>query len=302
MVTGKIFEIKRFAVHDGPGIRTTVFFKGCPLKCIWCHNPEGLARETEIALLERKCAHCGECFLACPHGLHKTGENGTHTINREDCTLCLACTKACMPQALKVYGIEYTAEDLLKLVYADLDFYKQSGGGITCSGGESLMQPDFLAAFLSLCKKAGLHTAVDTSGYAGWLSFEKILPFTDLFLYDIKHMDTEEHKKLTGVGNRLIHENLERLSECGAAVEIRIPVIPNLNDGEENILQAAKFLKGIKTIKLIRLLPYHALSGSKYASIGKEHRMPDPGMDVHASIRRYFDILENAGLPVAGEN
>lgn len=296
---GMIFEIKRFAVHDGPGIRTTVFFKGCPLKCLWCHNPEGLSYEPEIAFLERKCVHCGECFCICPLGLHTENENGIHLINRSECTLCQTCVRNCMPQALKFYGTEYSADKIFEIVYADIDFYKQSGGGITCSGGEPLMQPDFLAAFLALCKNAGLNTAVDTSGYAKWSSFEKILPFTDIFLFDIKHMDTEAHKKMTGVDNGLIHENLQKLAEYKAAVEIRMPIIPELNDSEKNILQTAAFLKTIKTIKQVRLLPYHALAGSKYSSIGKEHNMPAPSDNINEKLHYVSEILKSEGVPVA---
>ena len=295
-VKGRIFEIKRFAVHDGPGIRTTVFFKGCPLNCMWCHNPEGIAYGPEIALFERKCVSCGECFRICP--VHKLGENGAHQINRENCRQCLACVNGCMPQALKVYGIEYKAEELLETVRSDSDFYSESGGGITCSGGEPLMQPDFLVEFLSLCKDALFHTAVDTSGMAAWSSFEKILPFTDLFLYDIKHIDGEEHKKIAGGDNRLILDNLKMLSDSGAAVEVRMPVIPGLNDDEECIQRTAELLKGIKTLTLIRPLAYNRLLESKYASIGKECAMPKAVREGGDAAHRVSDILANAGLPV----
>ena len=252
---GRIFEIKRFAVHDGPGIRTTVFFKGCPLRCVWCHNPEGISNEPEIAFLEGKCVKCGECFSACPRGLHETGRDGAHRFQRKGCTACLSCVSACMPGALKPYGTETNVRDLLDIVRADTDFYYRSGGGVTCSGGEPLTQPDFLAAFLSGCKEAGLHTAVDTSGFAPWEAFQRILPFTDLFLYDVKHMDPLAHRKLTGQDNRLILGNLRELSARGAAIEIRMPVIPGLNDDERTIRQTAAFLKNIKTLTRIRVLP-----------------------------------------------
>ena len=296
MSSGKIFEIKRFAVHDGPGIRTTVFFKGCPLSCRWCHNPEGISYDLEIALLERLCAGCGECFAACPQGLHTMDESGAHTFEREGCKLCMTCADACMPQAIKLFGTDYTPEALYKIAAEDIDFYKQSGGGVTCSGGEPLMQPGFAADFLRLCKINGIHTSVDTSGCAPWAAFETILPFTDLFLYDIKHMDPLEHKKLTGVDNRLILENLAKLSGQGVPVEIRMPVIPGLNDDEENILRSAGFFKNLKQVTLIRPLPYHALSGSKYASMGKKHAMPAATGNENAAVRRVSEILKAEGL------
>ena len=299
MLTGKLFEIKRFAVHDGPGIRTIFFFKGCPLRCLWCHNPEGIDYGPEIALLERKCAGCGECTAACSLGLHIFKDN-KHNINRKNCISCFNCVNACMPEALMLYGREYTADELMQIVNEDIDFYRQSGGGVTCSGGEPLMQADFLAVFLSMCKKAGLHTAIDTSGCAGWSEFMKILPFTDLFLYDIKHMDPVQHKKHTGVDNGLILENLRKLSDSGKAIEIRIPVIPVYNDDAGNIQKTAEFLKEIKTITLIRPLPYHALSGSKYLSIGKTHTMPVTTGDEYTATQQVCDTLTSLlPFPVA---
>jgi pyruvate formate lyase activating enzyme len=196
-----------------------------------------------------------------------------------------------MPRARVLYGTEYTADELFRGVLADTDFYKASGGGITCSGGEPLMQAEFLADFLSLCKKAGLHTAVDTSGAVPWSKFEKVLPYTDLFLYDIKHMDTQEHKRLTGVGNERILENLQRLCERGAPVEIRIPVIPGLNDGEDNLRQMELYFSTLKTLTAIIPLPYHALSGSKYSAIGKKSFMPEATGEEYAAAQRVSDFF-----------
>ena len=298
MTTGRIFEIKRFAVHDGPGIRTTFFFKGCPLNCIWCHNPEGLDYEPELAFLERKCVGCGDCFAACPEGLHTVSEDGAHVIDRENCTLCGRCVEACMPRALKLYGELYTPAELFELALLDRDFYAQSGGGVTCSGGEALVQSEFVSQFLSLCKNAVINTAVDTSGYAPWLCFEKVLPFTDLFLYDLKHIDSEKHKALTGSDNGLILDNLCELSKRGVPVEIRMPVIPGHNDSEHDIARTVEFLRSIRSLILIRPLPYHALSGSKYASIGKVSGIPAATGEENEAAMRVSSLLEDAGLPV----
>ena len=298
-ISGLVFEIKRFAVHDGPGIRTTVFLKGCPLRCAWCHNPEGISFEPEIAVLERRCEGCGACFAACPRGLHTVDPSGVHRIDRSHCDMCGACVKACLPQALKLFGVRYTPEELLGIVKADIDFYNQSGGGVTCSGGEALAQPDFTAAFLRLCKEAGIHTAVDTAGLAPWRSFEAALPYTDLFLYDIKHMSPAKHLELTGADNRLILENLASLSRHGSPVEIRLLVIPGYNDDEDNLRRTAELLKEIRSLTLIRPLPYHALSGSKYAAIGDEYRfIGATGGELDAA-KRVGLYLEREGLPVA---
>jgi len=205
-----------------------------------------------------------------------------------------------MPQAIRVYGTLYTPEELLKIAVTDMEFYWQSGGGITCSGGEPMMQADFLYSFLKLCKEAGLHTAVDTSGYASWQSFIKIIPVTDIFLYDIKHLDPQAHYKLTGADNKLIIENLQKLSDYGIPVEIRIPVIPKINDSDDHIKKIIELLKKLETITLIRPLPYHALSGSKYASIGKsgENRMPPSTGLEHEAAGHVRKILKDNGFPV----
>jgi len=197
-----------------------------------------------------------------------------------------------MPGALKFYGAKYSIDELLKIVLQDIDFYNESGGGVTCSGGEPLSSPELLAEFLTACKREGLHTAVDTSGYAPWHCFEKILPFTDIFLYDIKHMNADEHKKLTSINNALILENLLMLSESGANIEIRLLIIPSLNDDDENISQTAGLLKKIK-LSAVRLLPYHALAGSKYLSLGKANRLPLVSGDEHLIVKRVGDYLKD---------
>ena len=245
---GMITDIKHFAVHDGNGIRTTVFFKGCPLRCVWCHNPEGISSQRENAFYPHKCVGCGEC-------------------NREDFS-----AEDCLGKARIVYGREVTVNDLVPELLADKDFYESSKGGVTLSGGECLTQADFCANLLKVLKKEGINTAVDTCGYASWDSFEKVLPFTDIFLYDLKAADEEVHNYCTGVSNRLIIENLRRLDALGADIEVRIPFVPGYNDGE--IEKIAELLSSLSSVKRVRVLPYHNLAGSKYEALGKENTLP----------------------------
>jgi pyruvate formate lyase activating enzyme len=263
MTTGIIFDIQRFSLHDGPGIRTTVFFKGCPLKCLWCHNPESINPEIELAFYPYKCINCGSCILVCPTGALQNDDLKGKKYDREICQFCWKCAEACPGEALKVQGKRYTVEEVLTEVLRDLPFYKQSGGGVTLSGGEPTFQFDFCLALLKACKENNISTALDTSGFVPWERLERLLPFVDIFLYDIKHMDSEEHKRLTGVPNEVILENLLKLDKTGKPIEIRIPIIPGYNDSEKNIEAVSNFIKGLKSIKGVRLLPYHKLGLSK---------------------------------------
>jgi pyruvate formate lyase activating enzyme len=263
MTTGIIFDIQRFSLHDGPGIRTTVFFKGCPLKCLWCHNPESINPEIELAFYPYKCINCGSCILVCPTGALQNDDLKGKKYDREICQFCWKCAEACPGEALKVQGKRYTVEEVLTEVLRDLPFYKQSGGGVTLSGGEPTFQFDFCLALLKACKENNISTALDTSGFIPWERLERLLPFVDIFLYDIKHMDSEEHKRLTGVPNEVILENLLKLDKTGKPIEIRIPIIPGYNDSEKNIEAVSNFIKGLKSIKGVRLLPYHKLGLSK---------------------------------------
>lgn len=273
-MTGRIFDIKHFAVHDGDGIRTTVFFKGCPLKCIWCHNPEGITRPKQLAYYAHKCIGCGECVSACE--AHSISDKG-HIFDRTKCDGCEkkdtpACESLCLGGALKHYGRDVTVEDLMPSLLADVDFYKNSGGGVTLSGGECLAQADFCAELLCALKEQGIHTAVDTCGLVPRESIEKVLPYTDIFLYDVKAIDGEVHKKCTGVDNALILENLRYLDSVGAKIEIRIPVVPRFNDGE--LKKIYDFLAPMKNITAVKELKYHNLAGSKYDALGMENTLP----------------------------
>ena len=269
-MNGNIFEIKWFAVHDGPGIRTTVFLKGCPLKCKWCHNPEGITPKKQLSYLPHKCVKCGACAKMC--GVHSI-DGGVHTLERDKCKCCGKCTEVCFSEALKIYGTEVSAEKVAQIVLEDIAFYKNSGGGITVSGGEPLLQAEFVRELFTIVKTHGIHTAVDTCGAVSWEKFVTVLGVTDLFLYDIKHTDPIRHKYGTGMDNALILENLNRISESGKPVEIRIPLIPGYNDDDENLLKTSEILKNIKTLTKFAVLPYHEYYEPKYEAIGSKFEM-----------------------------
>lgn len=265
------FEIKRFAVHDGDGIRTTVFFKGCPLKCVWCHNPEGIDFRPQMAYYENKCIGCGECVSVCPSGAQKIIQEG-HIFERALCIACGKCEGVCLGEALKFYGKEMTADELLPLLLEDKDFYETSGGGVTLSGGECLCHADFCAELLKKLKEAGINTAVDTCGYVPKESIDKVLPYTDIFLYDIKAIDENVHIKCAGKSNNLILENIKYIDALNKSIEVRIPYVPNYNDNQMN--QIAAFLKKLKNVTKIRVLPYHNYAGSKYEALDMENNLP----------------------------
>lgn len=260
-----IFDVEHSSFVDGPGIRTTVFFKGCNLKCAWCHNPESQAFQPQLMYYKDKCTSCGKCETLCPHRL-------------AHCDLCGKCTLYCPSDARKVCGREYTVEEVLAQVLPDKAFYDNSGGGVTFSGGECMLQIDFLAEILKKCKENGIHTAVDTAGAVPFRHFEKILPYTDLFLYDIKLLDSEKHKRFTGADNQIILENLQKLFAKGANIWIRIPVIQGVNDSPEELEAIKAFLDTCGTPEKVELLPYHPMGENKHRAIGREpqpFRAPD---------------------------
>lgn len=293
---GKIFEIKHFAVHDGPGIRTTVFFKGCPLRCVWCHNPEGLRTEKQLSYLSHMCQHCGRCVSACPNGAHTLTAEHQHQFDRAKCTQCGACADACLGKALLLYGRDVSVDDLMPELLEDQCFYESSGGGVTLSGGECLIQAEFCAELLKQLKKQGVHTAVDTCGFVPRQNIEKVLPYTDIFLYDIKALDTAVHQTCTGFSNDRILENLKWLNDCGKAVEIRVPYVPDHNAGEME--QIADFLRSLSCIVRVKVLPYHNYAGSKYKSLDMDDTLPNvlPTDEEMSAVRQLFRAK---GLPVA---
>ena len=291
----KIFEIKPFAVHDGDGIRTTVFFKGCPLKCVWCHNPEGISAVAELAYFDHKCIHCGECLSVGPSGAH-TLVDGVHHFHRDQCIACGRCADACLGDALTFYGKEYTVEELLPILLRDKAFYQNSGGGVTLSGGECLLHAGFCAALLKALKAEGIHTAVDTCGMVTKGALDKVLPYTDVFLYDVKGVDEDTHIHCTGQANAQILDNLRYLDEQGAAVEIRIPYVPNFNDKEME--KIGQLLSGLKHLTKVRILPYHNLAGSKYTSLGLKNTLPGR-VPTQNEVTMVEDTLKKYGLNIA---
>ena len=265
----QIFEVKRFAVHDGDGIRTTVFFKGCPLRCVWCHNPEGLLPQTQIAYYAHKCQNCGTCAELCAAN---TLKSGVHVFDQTLCNGCGECARLCPAEAFTVYGREVTSDELLTTLLEDEPFYENSGGGITLSGGECLCQADFCAELLQKCKAKGLHTAVDTCGFVPRAALDKVMPYTDVFLYDLKAFDEDVHVRCTGVSNGQILENLRYLDAQGKKIEIRIPYVPHYNDDQMEKIGA--FLKTLQNVVRVRVLAYHNYAGSKYTALGMPQALP----------------------------
>ena len=267
-VTANISNISRCSVHDGPGVRTVVFFKGCGLRCRWCHNPETLSVSPEILFARVKCIHCGRCVSVCPE--HHRIEGSEMVFLRDGCNKCGKCAEACPSGALTVSGVRKTLDEVWKEVYKDRHFYQVSGGGVTLSGGECLLQADFAAELLKKCREAGIHTAVETALFVPWENVEKIIPYCDLFLADFKTADAEKHRAYTGRDNRLIIENLQRLAgKAPGRVLVRTPLIPGVNDSPEDLAQMAGVLRSIaKKLQGIELLKYNALAEGKYQLAG----------------------------------
>ncbi len=264
-----IVEIKRFAVHDGDGIRTTVFFKGCPLKCVWCHNPETISPKRQLAFYRHKCISCGKCAEVC--GCHTFSEN-MHMADNKKCTVCGKCTKVCPQSALEIFGTEMSTDDICSVLLKDRDFYAESGGGITLSGGECLLQSEACFEILKTMKQNGINTAVDTCGFVPKSAIDKVMPYTDTFLYDIKAIDEDVHIKCTGQSNKIILDNLIYLDSCSAKSEIRIPFVPTYNAAQ--IKKIAAFLSMLKNIVRVRVLPYHNYARSKYDALNTENTLP----------------------------
>ena len=297
MRTGTIFDIKKFAIHDGPGIRTTVFFKGCPLGCWLCHNPESQAFEPELMLRDGRCDLCGDCIEACsPGAISRDGEG--LRIDRSRCDLCGACVDVCLLGALEIAGREVTVDDLLTEIEKDTVYYEESGGGVTISGGEPLSQADFLCELLAACQARGIETALDTCGHAPPSVFQRVAQHVDLFLYDLKLLDDERHREFTGIGNEAIHTNLRWLSEQRGEVVIRFPLLPGINDDDGNLRRLGEFLLALPRRFPVDVLPYHRMGVDKYVRLDKVHPMPDLAAADGEIVDRVARRLKAFGLRV----
>ena len=294
MLRGLVGNIQHYSIHDGPGIRSTVFFKGCLLACAWCHNPENLNCEPQLRWQQEKCLFCGDCIAVCPRQALRL-EAGCLSIDEHSCDLCGACVEVCPSLALELLGKSMTVEEVLTLLKKDAMFYESSGGGVTLSGGEPLVQAEFTAALLKALQEQGIHTALDTSGYAPWEQLAACAVYTDLFLYDIKHLEPLRHQQLTGVDNALILANLRRLAQSGAHIWLRIPIIPGLNDTPEH-LQALGDLAGELGIREVYLLPYHHMAMGKYQKLGLTYKVPEIPEPTEEQMNYLRQLLANKGL------
>lgn len=292
---GLVFNIMRFALHDGPGIRTTVFLKGCPLDCWWCHNPEGRSTKREVIYLAERCIRCGECVGACPEHALKLDQQIVR--NPHLCERHTRCVDVCPTGAQEVFGRWISVSGVMEELLKDQIFFDESSGGVTISGGEPLAQPDFLATLLAECRARHIHTVLDTCGYAEWHVLERIRGDVDLFLFDLKLMDPIKHQQFTGVRNDRILANLGGLAKSGSSVIVRIPVIPDVNDDEENFTAVSRFLSRLN-IRNIDLLPYHPIASSKYSRLGQVYRMGDLLPPVEANLQAIATRLRQDGFHV----
>jgi pyruvate formate lyase activating enzyme len=291
MQTGEIFDIKKYAIHDGPGIRTTIFFKGCPLSCRWCHNPESLSRATQRLYREERCIGCMECISACSNDAITATENQLKW-EAANCVYCKTCARVCPAEAVEFIGKTMSIEDVVAEITKDTLFYDESSGGVTFSGGEPLMQPSFLMGLLKACGDLDLHRTVDTCGYADTRTLLNVATHVELFLYDLKQMDPEKHYRYTGVPNEMILTNLKCLSRQGARIIIRLPVIPGINNDRENIERTGAFLSSLAGVNQVNILPYHPTAAAKYKSLGLNYGAVDierPARDHLESIARQLE-------------
>ena len=298
-----IFNKQKYNMYDGPGVRTLVFFKGCPLRCKWCSNPEGLERKYQIMFKPTTCVSCGSCVPVCPQKIHSISSSGEHIIDRSiDCIGCGQCVEACIPEALKVAGEQVPISELLEYVEQDRAFYDQSGGGVTLGGGEVTSQPEAAINLLQACKQEGLHTAIETCGYTKKETILRFAEYVDLFLFDLKHIDPDRHFELTGVRNEMILENLEELIMKRNHVKVRMPMLKGINDSEAEIRGVIEFIKPFREFKNfegIDLLPYHKLGVNKYVQLGMDYPIEgDPSLD-DADLDRIEGWIREYDFPVS---
>ncbi len=294
-----IFGIQSRSIHDGPGVRTTVYLKGCPMSCPWCHSPEGISPHPELAYQDRRCVLCGDCESVCPTGaLSMSKTKGLVLIENDLCSRCRRCQDVCLSRALEVVGRETTVEQVMAAIERDSISHGQSSGGVTFSGGEPLQQPDFLAALLQGCRSRGIHTALDTSGYASPEVIEGIAPLADLFLFDVKVVDDRRHQELTRVSNGQILANLRWIVSQGRPVILRVPVIPGISDDEENLRAIAELARSLHPHQRVDLLPYRAIAAEKHRRLRREYLLSNVQPPSRGRLSQIAAYLEEFGLAV----
>jgi pyruvate formate lyase activating enzyme len=293
---GLIFDLQRYSLHDGPGLRVLVFFKGCPLRCLWCSNPESQSATPEVMLDETRCRQCGDCASACRPGAIRRGPSGWITYDRGQCTFCGSCVEACPHKARKWVGRRVSVSGLLKEIARDMPFFRRSGGGVTLGGGEPLFQPDFAHALLKACREQNIHTSVETCGAVDWPHLERLAPWTDLFLYDLKQMDLRRHRWLTGRDNRQVLANLERLAGIHSQIIVRYPFIPGLNDSEEDMLALIRFLRQVGNVTKVEWSPYHRYGEFKYGLLGRKYALEGIKTPSAEGLAMANDLLRSHGF------
>lgn len=312
-LTGRVYDIQGFSVQDGPGIRTTVFLKGCPLRCPWCHSPESQEFFPQLSWIALRCTgleECGRCISACGKGAISPGRTAVAAatqqeiryprVDRAICDNCGDCAAVCYPDALQICGIDYTVDALVERVCKDIPFYDKSGGGVTISGGEPLCQAEFTLEALKALKARGVHTAVDTTGYVKPEIIDAVLPYTDLFLYDLKHMDSHDHNIVVKVPNERILDNARRIAEAGGKMQIRIPLIPRFNDSEENLAATMRFCKELgEAVTMVQLLPYHNLGVMKYQRLDEDAKVMEAIPHTQERIDAMAEFCRSFGLPIS---
>ncbi|MFN2284434.1 MAG: glycyl-radical enzyme activating protein [Anaerolineae bacterium] len=312
MTTGYVCNIQRFSVHDGPGIRTTVFLKGCTLRCFWCHNPESIRPKPEVQFFPNRCIGCGACVEACPEGAQAFDEQGMRTFDHEKCVACGKCVDVCYAEALVFTAKAMTVEAVVEEVLRDQAFYENSGGGVTLSGGEPALQVDFSRDILQRCRAAGVHTAIETAANVPWESLEALLPLTDLVMMDIKHMDSDKHHDAVGAPNALLLANARRIVESGKPIIFRIPVIPTVNDTPGEVAAIAAYVRKLRDLRMgqhdgasgepapitLELLPFHRMAGDKYNSLGWDYRAADLTPPTKEHMTLLVDAAQTQGIPV----